>query len=170
VDPVIRIKKLVLFSIDPNNRQNQKEVLMPIRKGEAVWNGTLLKGNGEMKTGAGAIKAAYSFSSRFESGRGSNPEEFIGAAHAGCFSMALAGTLDKSGFSPEKIKTVARVAIEKDGDGFTITSIELVTEAQVPGIDNAAFQEKAEEAKAGCPVSKALAGVQIGLRAILLPL
>lgn len=142
---------------------------MPIRKGEAVWKGTLLKGKGEMTTGSGAIKADYSFSSRFESGRGSNPEEFIGAAHAGCFSMAFAGTLEKAGFTPEKIKTVAQVAIEKDGDGFTITSIELVTEAIVPGIDGVKFQEKAEEAKAGCPVSKALAGTKITLRARLLP-
>jgi osmotically inducible protein OsmC len=122
-----------------------------------------------MKTGAGAIKADYSFSSRFESGRGSNPEEFIGAAHAGCFSMAFAGALEKAGFIPEKIKTVAHVAIEKDGDGFTITSIELVTEAIVPGIDSVTFQKKAEEAKAGCPVSKALAGTKISLRAMLLP-
>jgi osmotically inducible protein OsmC len=146
-----------------------KEDFMPIRKGEAEWNGTLSKGKGEMKTGAGAITAAYSFSSRFESGRGSNPEEFIGAAHAGCFSMALAGTLEKAGFIPEKIGTIAHVAIEKEGDGFTITSIELVTEAKVPGIGSALFQEKAQEAKAGCPVSKALAGTKISLHATLLP-
>jgi osmotically inducible protein OsmC len=141
---------------------------MPIRKGEAEWKGTLLKGKGEMKTGAGAIKASFSFSSRFESAGGSNPEEFIAAAHAGCFSMAFAGGLDKAGFTAEKIKTNAQVAIEKDGKGFSITSIDLVTEAHVPGIDNATFQDIAEAAKAGCPVSKALAGTKINLRAMLL--
>jgi osmotically inducible protein OsmC len=142
---------------------------MPIRKGEAEWKGTLLKGAGQMKTGGGAIKADYSFSSRFESGRGSNPEEFIAAAHSGCFSMAFAGALEKGGFIPDKIKTTAQVAIEKDGDGFSITSIDLVTEAHVPGIDNVTFQDIAEAAKAGCPVSKALAGTKIHLRATLLP-
>lgn len=141
---------------------------MPIRTGEAVWKGTLARGTGEMKTGTGAVKAAYSFSSRFETGRGSNPEEFLGAAHAGCFSMAFAMILEQAGFVPAVIKTVARVAIEKDGAGFSITSIELATEAAVPRIDEEMFRKKAEEAKAGCPVSKALAGTKLSVRATLL--
>jgi lipoyl-dependent peroxiredoxin len=141
---------------------------MSIRTGEAVWKGTLTKGVGEMKAGAGGPTAGYSFSSRFESGKGSNPEEFIGAAHAGCFSMALSGILEQAGFTPESIATIARVKIEKTGDGFSITSIELDTQARVPGIDDKTFREKAEAAKAGCPVSRALAGTKITLRAALL--
>ena len=121
---------------------------MAVRTGDAVWNGTLTKGRGEMKAGLNGPAAPYSFSSRFESGQGSTPEEFIGAAHAGCFSMAFAGTLEQAGFTPVSIKTVARVAIEKGGDGFSITSIELVTVASVPGIDEKTFREKAEAAKA----------------------
>lgn len=142
---------------------------MPVRTGEALWKGTLTNGSGEMKTGTGAVKAAYSFSSRFESGQGSNPEEFIAAAHAGCFSMAFAMILEQAGFVPVTIKTVANVAIEKDGQGFSITSIKLVTEAEVPGISNTTFNEKAEAARAGCPVSKALAGTNITVQARLLP-
>jgi|SRR5271157_1732268 osmotically inducible protein OsmC len=142
---------------------------MPIRTGEALWKGTLSKGSGEIKTGTGTVKAAYSFSSRFESGPGTNPEELIGAAHAGCFSMAFAGILEQAGFAPVTIKTVAHVAIEKDGQGFSITSIRLVTEAVVPQISASLFSEKAEAAKAGCPVSKALAGTSITVQARLLP-
>jgi lipoyl-dependent peroxiredoxin len=142
---------------------------MPVRTGEALWKGTLTKGSGEMRTGTGGTKAAYSFSSRFESGQGSNPEEFIAAAHAGCFSMAFAGMLEQAGFVPVTIKTVAHVAIEKDKQGFSITSISLVTEAVVPQISASVFNEKAEAAKAGCPVSKALAGTNITVQARLLP-
>ncbi len=142
---------------------------MAVRSGEARWNGTLTKGTGEMSTASGAIKADYSFSSRFESARGSNPEEFIAAAHAGCFSMAFAGTLEQAGYAPSSIKTVAKVTIEKDGDGFSITSIKLSTEGSVPGISDALFREKAEAAKAGCPVSRALAGTKITVEARLVP-
>lgn len=142
---------------------------MPIRTGEALWEGTLTKGFGELKTGTGSVKASYSFSSRFESGSGTNPEELIAAAHAGCFSMAFAGILEQAGFAPITIRTVAQVAIEKDGQGFSITSIKLVTEAEVPGISNTTFNEKAEAARAGCPVSKALAGTNITVQARLLP-
>ena len=108
--------------------------------------------------GSGAFDGAYSFSSRFEEGTGTNPEELIAAAHAGCFSMALAAGLGKGGFNPESVRTTAKVHLEKQDDGFAITRIELDTEAKVPGIDNAKFQEFAENAKKGCPVSKALAG------------
>ncbi|HUI93483.1 MAG TPA: OsmC family protein [Chitinivibrionales bacterium] len=142
---------------------------MPVRTSEAVWKGTLVGGVGEMKTGSGGIKFPYSFSSRFEAGKGSNPEELIGAAHAGCFSMAFAGILEHAGHVPASIKTVARVAIEKDAAGFAITSIDLATEASVSGLDETTFQKLAEEAKRGCPVSRALAGTKISVAATLLP-
>jgi lipoyl-dependent peroxiredoxin len=140
---------------------------MPIRKAEAVWEGELLKGRGRVALGSGAFHGNYSFGSRFEESKGTNPEELIGAAHAGCFSMAFSGILGKAGFNPKSIKTEAKVHIDKVGDGFTITKIELVTEGQVPGIDNATFVKLANEAKAGCPVSRALTGVEIVLEAKL---
>jgi len=140
---------------------------MPVRSSSAVWNGNLLQGSGTMKLGSGAYEGAYSFPSRFESGQGTNPEELIAAAHAGCYSMALSATLGKAGFNPTRIATTAKVHLEKVGDGFSITKIELVTEAQVPGIDNATFQTNAEAAKKGCPVSKALAATEITLSAKL---
>jgi lipoyl-dependent peroxiredoxin len=142
---------------------------MPTRNAEAVWNGTLSKGKGTIKSESGAINMAYSFASRFETGSGTNPEELIGAAHAGCFSMAFAMLLEKAGFLPQTIHTQAHVSIDKNGDGFSITKIALVTEAVVPGIDKKIFQEKAEAAKAGCPVSKALTGTKITIDAKLLP-
>ncbi len=140
---------------------------MPVRKAEAVWEGDLLKGKGKMKLGSGAFDGPYSFSSRFENGLGTNPEELIGAAHAGCFSMALSFILGNAGFSPERIHTSAKVHIDKVGEGFKITSIELETEARIPGIDDKKFQEQAEAAKKGCPVSQALAGTEITLKAKL---
>ena len=140
---------------------------MPVRKAEAVWEGSLLKGKGKMKFGSGAFEGSYSFASRFEQGPGTNPEELIGAAHAGCFSMALSGILDQAGFTAESIRTVARVHIDKAGEGFKITTIELETEGTVPGIDEKTFKEKAEAAKKGCPVSMALTGVEIRLQARL---
>jgi osmotically inducible protein OsmC len=120
-----------------------------------------------MKFGSGAFEGSYSFASRFEEGPGTNPEELIGAAHAGCFSMALSMILDMAGYAPERIHTVARVHIDKVGDGFKITTIELETEGRVPGIDEKTFKEKAEAAKKGCPVSMALTGVEIRLKASL---
>jgi lipoyl-dependent peroxiredoxin len=141
---------------------------MPVRKAEAVWEGNLKKGKGSMKFGSGAFEGAYSFASRFEQGPGTNPEELIGAAHAGCFSMALSGVLETAGYTPERIHTVARVHIDKVGEGFKITTIELETEGKVPGIDEKVFREKAEVAKKGCPVSMALTGVEIKLQAKLL--
>jgi len=133
---------------------------MPVRSAEAQWNGNLREGNGTMKVGSGAYEGAYSFPSRFEAGQGSNPEELIAAAHAGCFSMAFAAGLTRAGFAPTSVHTTAKVHIEPVEGGFGITRIELDTEAKVPGIDNAAFQEQAEAAKKGCPVSKALAAVE----------
>ncbi|MCC6347264.1 MAG: OsmC family protein [Nitrospirales bacterium] len=140
---------------------------MPVRKAEATWKGTLKGGSGTMKLGSGAFEGAYSFSSRFEEGTGTNPEELIGAAHAGCFSMALSLMLEQAGYTPERIHTTAHVRVEKAGDGFKITRSELLTHAEVPGIDEKTFLEKAEAAKKGCPVSQALAGTEITLKAFL---
>lgn len=132
---------------------------MPVRNASAVWNGNLTEGNGTMQLGSGAYEGSYSFGTRFEEVPGTNPEELIGAAHAGCFSMALAGNLARAGHQPESISTRARVHIERSDAGFKITKIELTTEARVPGMDQGAFQEQAEAAKKGCPVSQALAAV-----------
>jgi osmotically inducible protein OsmC len=140
---------------------------MAARTADAEWKGNLREGKGTMKLGSGAYEGAYSFASRFENGTGTNPEELIGAAHAGCFSMALSAGLGRAGFTPTRIHTTARVHLEKVGEGFGITRIELNTAGQVPGIDAATFQKQAEDAKKGCPVSKALAGVQISLTAKL---
>ena len=140
---------------------------MPLRTAEAVWQGKLPEGKGNMKLGSGAYEGEYSFASRFQESRGTNPEELIGAAHAGCFSMALSHMLGQAGYNPERIHTAAKVHLDKVGDGFKITAIELETEAKVPGIDEKTFLEKAEAAKQGCPVSQALAGTEIKLRAIL---
>ncbi len=140
---------------------------MPIRSAEALWEGNLKKGKGKMKLGSGAFEGNYSFASRFEQGPGTNPEELIGAAHAGCFSMALAMTLEQAGYTPEHIHTIAKVHIDKAGEGFKITTIELDTEGSVPGIDENTFKEKAETAKKGCPVSVALSGTEIRLQAKL---
>ena len=140
---------------------------MPVRKADAVWEGDIRGGNGKVSLGSGAFEGRYSFGSRFEEGAGTNPEELIGAAHAGCFSMALSGGLGRGGHTPKRISTTARVHIEKVGEGFSITRIELDTQAEVPGIDDATFQEFANKAKEGCPVSRALAGTQITLNAKL---
>ena len=140
---------------------------MPSRKAEAEWKGTLREGSGQFKSQSGAISGSYSFLTRFENASGTNPEELIGAAHAACFSMALSAGLTKAGHPPTRVQTTANVHLEKVGEGFGITRIELETEGEVPGIDAATFQREAEGAKANCPVSKALAGVQISLRATL---
>ena len=112
-----------------------------------------------MKMASGAYEGPYTYMSRFEEGQGTNPEELIAAAHAGCFSMALSGALVRAGFTPRSIRTTARVHIENTGSGFSITRIDLETEGDVPGIDAAAFQQQAEGAKQNCPVSRALGGV-----------
>src|SRR5215510_7682437 len=125
---------------------------MPTRTSSALWQGTLRDGSGTMSLGSGAYEGTYSFPSRFESGKGTNPEELIAAAHAGCFSMALSAGLSRAGHPPTRVHTVARVHLDKQGDGFAITRIELETEGQVPGLDEAGFRTHAEAAKNGCPV------------------
>jgi lipoyl-dependent peroxiredoxin len=140
---------------------------MPVRTADATWEGKLREGKGSVKLGSGAYQGAYSFASRFEQGGGTNPEELIGAAHAGCFSMALSFMLEQAGYMPERVHTTAKVHIDRVGEGFKITSIELETDARIPGIDEQTFLEKAEAAKKGCPVSQALAGTEITLQARL---
>ena len=138
-----------------------------IRHAEAQWNGSLKDGKGHIKTETGALDSAYSFRSRFEGGGETNPEELLGASHAGCFSMALSAALTGAGHPPTSIHTKASVHLNKVEAGFAITKIELETNATVPGIDAATFQKIAGEAKAGCPISKALASVEIHLTATL---
>ena len=142
---------------------------MPTSKANAQWNGDLKNGNGTMELESGSYKGAYSFASRFENGDGTNPEELIGAAHAGCFSMALSLELSEAGYDPESIDTRAEVTFEVVDSDPGITGIKLITEANVPDIDDDKFQQFAEGAKEGCPVSKALAGTEILLDATLLP-
>jgi lipoyl-dependent peroxiredoxin len=140
---------------------------MLVRKSNAVWDGTLKEGKGRMRLGSGAWEGPYSFASRFESGPGTNPEELIGAAHAGCFSMALAATLTDAGHKPTSIRTEAEVRFEPMRGGYRITSILLTTRGIVPGITDADFVKYATDAKIGCPVSNALKGVDIQLDAKL---
>ena len=140
---------------------------MPVRSSDAQWEGDLQSGKGTMRFGGGAFEGQYSFASRFESGTGTNPEELIAAAHAGCFSMALSGALSRAGHIPNRVHTTAKVHLDKGDAGFRISAIELETEADVPGIDDAAFQKEAAAAKVGCPVSQALAAVDITLNARL---
>src|SRR5437588_2097732 len=149
--------------------QHQKEELtnMATRKGSASWEGTLKGGKGTMRLGSGAYEGPYSFSSRFEEAAGTNPEELIGAAEAGCFSMALSANLEKAGHPAKRISTTATVKLEMVGGGPKITTIDLKTEAEVPGIDEGKFQEQAEHTKKTCPVSIVLAGAQINLDAKL---
>lgn len=131
---------------------------MPKSNAHAIWEGTLKAGSGTMKPGH-AAEIQFSMGTRFEGETGSNPEEVIGAALAGCFSMALSVGLEKAGATPGRIRTSAVVHLERQDEGFAITTIELDTEVEAQGIDNAAFQDVAEETKKGCPVSKALAAV-----------
>jgi osmotically inducible protein OsmC len=141
---------------------------MAVRGASAEWSGSLKEGKGSMRLGSGEFEGQYSFVSRFESGAGTNPEELIGAAHAGCFSMALAAALGRAGHNPTSIKTSAKVHLGTTDAGPTITQIDLDVVGEVPGIDAATFQQHAEGAKQGCVVSRALAGVQtINLTATL---
>ena len=133
---------------------------MPKRRASAVWNGSLTEGNGTMRMASGAYEGPYSFQSRFEEGDGTNPEELIAAAHAGCFSMALSGELGKAGHEPESVETEATVHLDKVEDGFAIKRIELRTRVSAPGVSDSDFQQAAEAAKKGCPVSQALAAVE----------
>lgn len=140
---------------------------MPVRTATAHWEGGLREGKGAMRLGSGAYEGQYSFSSRFEEGTGTNPEELLGAAHAGCFSMALSLALEQAGHPPTSVDTTAEVHLERADSGFEISRIDLDCTAAVPGLDDAGFQAHAATAKAGCPVSKALAGVEIHLDARL---
>jgi osmotically inducible protein OsmC len=140
---------------------------MLTRKAHAVWEGNLQRGKGKMKLGSNLFEGSYSFSSRFENESGTNPEELIGAALAGCLSMAFSNDLDKAGFTPRHIETDAQVFFERGEEGFRITRIDLNTKARVDGIDEKTFLQQAEKSKMGCPVSNALK-VEIRLNARLL--
>ena len=137
---------------------------MAIRNASAVWNGTLKEGAGTMKLGSGAFEGAFTFASRFEEGEGTNPEELVGAAQAGCFSMYLAAQLTEAGYPPRQIRTSAKVHLEQ---GPRITLIELDTEADVPNVDEKTFQEKVEHSKKNCPISLALSGPELHVSARL---
>jgi osmotically inducible protein OsmC len=141
---------------------------MATRTGSAIWEGTLKAGKGTMKLGSGAYEGPYSFASRFEEAKGTNPEELIGAAEAGCFSMALSSNLEKAGHPAKRIQTTATVKLEMVDGGPKITSIDLNCEAEVPGMDQAKFTEQAELTKQKCPVSVALSGTKINLSAKLI--
>src|SRR5260370_18292559 len=139
-----------------------------VRKASAVWNGSLKEGKGTVFTESGVLSnAQYSFSTRFENGRGTNPEELIAAAHAGCFSMALSAQLGSAGITPESIETTATLTMEKLEAGFTITKIHLDVAARIPGNNKAAFDKVAAEAKAACPISRLLKA-EITMRSRLL--
>ena len=140
---------------------------MSVKTAEAIWHGSLMEGSGHLKTQSGKLDTDYAWKSRAEDGPGTNPEELIGAAHAGCYSMALSHMLADAGHAPERLHTVAHVTFDKVGDGYGITKIKLVLDAKVPGMDAAEFKKHAEKAKEGCPVSKALKAVPIELEATL---
>ena len=140
---------------------------MPTRSAQAEWLGNFARGKGTMSFGSGAFEGAYTAASRFEDGEGTNPEELIAAAHAGCYSMALALALTEAGNAPDSVNTTARVAIEKDDGGFSITRSDLSTEVKVEGLSDDEFQKLADDAKQGCPVSRALGAIEIGLEAKL---
>jgi osmotically inducible protein OsmC len=129
---------------------------MPVRRAEAVWEGVLRSGNGRMKVGSGTFDVPFTFGTRFEEDPGTNPEELIGAAEAGCFSMALSGNLERAGFKAERIHTTADVHLGRTDAGPTIMQIVLTCEATVPGIDETTFQQQAEVTRTGCPVARAL--------------
>jgi osmotically inducible protein OsmC len=140
---------------------------MPVRTAEAIWEGDLQNGKGTLRLGSGAFEGQYSFTSRFEEGTGTNPEELIGAAHAGCFSMALSAALAREGHTPTRVQTTAKVKLEKVGDAMAITGSALECQGEVPGIDEATFLEFAENAKKTCIVSRALGAIEITLDAKL---
>jgi osmotically inducible protein OsmC len=140
---------------------------MPTRKASAEWRGGLKEGQGTLKLGSGAYEGPYSFRSRFQEGTGTNPEELIGAAHAACYAMALSAGLEKAGHPADRVSVTSRIEFDTGGDAPTIRSSTLEVEAEVPGIDEKGFLEQAEAAKKGCPVSRALGGVDIRLSARL---
>jgi len=137
------------------------------RQATAEWKGDLKGGTGHVKTGSGAYEGNYSFTTRFEDKPGANPEELLGAAHAGCFSMALANMLATAGFVANSVHTTADVHLGKDDNGFLITRIDLTVVGDVPGVDLATFQQHAEKAKSGCIISRALAATPMTLKASL---
>jgi osmotically inducible protein OsmC len=140
---------------------------MPARTAEATWEGTFNEGKGTMKAGSGALDQPFSAKSRFEDAPQTNPEELLGAAHAGCFTMALGARLGRNGFNVKRIHTTASVHLEKGETGFSISRIDLVTVGEVDGIDEAAFKEHAEATKDGCIVSRALSAVPMTVQATL---
>ena len=140
---------------------------MPTRSSSAQWSGNLARGDGTMSLGSGAFEGPYSFASRFEEGDGTNPEELIAAAHAGCFSMALANVLSQAGHEPGSVQTTAEVHLDKDNGGFSITRSDLTTEVKADGLDDEEFQQHADEAKRTCPVSRALGAIEVSLEAKL---
>jgi osmotically inducible protein OsmC len=142
---------------------------MPIRTASARWQGTLTEGSGAIRTGKGGLTGSYSFKSRFEEGEGTNPEELVGAAHAACFSMALAKLLADAGYPPTSIDTAAEVYLDRMDGAMTVTRIQLNTTGHVPNIEAGEFAKHAETAKATCPISRALAATEISLNAVLAP-
>lgn len=140
---------------------------MAVRTAEARWSGTLKEGNGHLKLGSGAYEGQYNFNSRFEEGTGTNPEELLGAAHAGCFSMALNAGLERAGFTANYVQTSAKVHLTRGDDGLAISKIDLTTEAEVPGIDDAKFQEFVQDTLKNCIVSRALSAVEMTVSATL---
>jgi osmotically inducible protein OsmC len=141
--------------------------VMPTRTAQAIWNGDLMSGKGQLSVGSKSFSGNYDWRGRSGDGAGTNPEELLAAAHAGCFSMALSHQLAQAGKPPTRVQTTANANFEKQGEGFAITRIDLVCEAQVPGIDDATFQKLAQGAKENCPVSKALKATPITLSAKL---
>lgn len=140
---------------------------MPVKTAQAVWKGSLIGGSGHLKTESGVLDTDYAWKSRAEDGAGTNPEELIAAAHAGCFSMQLSHMLAQAGHPADRLHTVGHVSFEKVGEGFGITKIKLVLDAKVPGISEEEFRKQAEGAKSSCPVSKALQAVPIELESNL---
>lgn len=141
---------------------------MAAQEATAVWEGNLREGKGHFDVKSGVIGADYTFVSRFEGQAGTNPEELLGAAHAACYSMALSAGLGRAGFTPTKVSTTAKVHLEKDDSGFSITRIDLVTEAEVPDLDEATFMEHANQTKETCIISRALSAVEMTLEAKLI--
>ncbi len=141
---------------------------MPVRKSNAMWEGGLKGGKGTLKTESGAASGAYSFTSRFESGTGTNPEELLGASYAACYAMALSAGLEKAGKQPARVTADALTTVEKVGEGMKVTKIQLTVQASVPGIANDEFQKIAQATKEGCPIGGALKGnVDLSVNATL---
>jgi len=150
-----------------NNKTADKKISLT-RRGRAEWKGDLVHGSGRLTVGSGALDVPYSLKSRLEDGQSAtNPEELLGAAHAGCFTMALTARLSGAGFVPRRVHTGANVTFEKTGDALAITRVDLETSAAVPAIDDATFQKFVVDAKQNCPVSKALAAIEIRVKATL---